>query len=65
MIAILFLTTAFPFLPLAQSSPLDLKVQSAAFKSLVKGKGSENEMIAMVDAFLERWQGNLKSIQSL
>ena len=65
MIATLLLTTAFPFLFLAQGSSVDLKVQSAAFKSLVKGKGSENEMIAMVDALLERWQGNLKSIQSL
>ena len=65
MIATLLLIAVHPLPAPPQAAPVDLKEQSASFKKLVKGKDSENEIIAMTDDLLQRWQGNLKTIQNL
>ena len=65
MIAALLLISAHPLPTPPQAAPVDLKEQSASFKKLVKGKDSENEIIAVMDGLLQRWQGNAKTIQNL
>jgi hypothetical protein len=65
MIAALLLIAAHPLPTPPQAAPVDLKEQSASFKKLVRGRDSENEMIAMMDGLLQRWQNNVKTIQNL